>query len=126
MLAMLGVSNGFNSLQNHQIPRLVSQPLKLVTMVSKDAYQESLVSHCAYHGHLEVVKWLIEECGADAWQESSNGYNALTEAVSAGNLEVAQYLYHKGYSFCHEMEIRQRTYRRRLWSLGAFFHGKSH
>jgi len=48
--------------------------------------------HAAKKGHLEVVKWLIEDCGALSGLEDSDGETALHKAALSGRIEVAEYL----------------------------------
>ena len=49
--------------------------------------------HCAAGGgHLEVVKYLIEDRGCDPNITDNYGWNALYCAARVGHLEVVKYL----------------------------------
>ncbi|GAA6007058.1 hypothetical protein JCM11491_001491 [Sporobolomyces phaffii] len=48
--------------------------------------------HAAKKGHVEVAKWLIQDCGAMAGLEDADGETALHKACLGGRTEVAEYL----------------------------------
>jgi ankyrin repeat protein len=62
--------------------------------VNSEAINEwgALVS-AASGGHLQVVKYLVEEAGADVRWADCNGRTALNMAADKGHGDVAEYLY---------------------------------
>ncbi|SPN79719.1 Ankyrin repeat-containing protein [Cedratvirus Zaza IHUMI] len=63
-----------------------------------DLLDEDICDHAAYHGHLDLLQWLI----GGGFQPS---YNTFKEAVRGGHLEILQWLKKEGYpwssvSFC--------------------------
>ncbi|GAA6059111.1 hypothetical protein JCM10212_002082, partial [Sporobolomyces blumeae] len=54
------------------------------------------VHYAAQRGHVEIVKWLVEEAGAMAEIEDSEGETALHKAAYRGHVEVCQLLVEKG------------------------------
>ena len=43
-------------------------------------------------GHLEMVRYLVEEAGADPWVQNAQGITPLSIAARYGRLEVVRYL----------------------------------
>ncbi|GAA5896655.1 uncharacterized protein JCM6883_006971 [Sporobolomyces salmoneus] len=50
------------------------------------------IHHAAKKGHLEVLRWLVEDCGAMVGLEDSDGETALHKACLSGRVEIAEYL----------------------------------
>ena len=46
----------------------------------------------AWYGHLDVVRYLVEEAGADPRLRADQGATPLDTAACAGDLEVVRYL----------------------------------
>ncbi len=51
---------------------------------------------CAIRGHLECLKWLIEEVKVDISISDSEGLNSLDNAIIQGRYDCALYLKKKG------------------------------
>ena len=49
------------------------------------------INGCFYFGHLEKVKYLVEN-GADINSKYANGSTALMHAAEKGHLEIVKYL----------------------------------
>ena len=60
-------------------------------ILTHDNKNDILCATCQY-GHLEIVKYLIEKCGADARAENDF---AVQEACANGHLEIVKYLIEK-------------------------------
>ena len=66
-------------------------------------YGWSLLQLAAYSGHLEVVKWLVEEHGADVSMESRDGYTPLMCAAKNGHKEPhSRWRGQHGHQHCHQ------------------------
>lgn len=50
------------------------------------------IHHAAKKGHVEVVRWLVEECGAIVGLEDADGETALHKACLSGRVETAEWL----------------------------------
>jgi ankyrin repeat protein len=50
------------------------------------------LASAALGGHLQVVKYLVEECGADASRADPSGATPLTFAANQGHVEIVKYL----------------------------------
>ena len=45
-----------------------------------------------YYGHLDIVKYLVQEQGCDVNSTNINGWHSLIFAVYGGHLDVVDYL----------------------------------
>lgn len=62
-----------------------------------------------YHGHLEIVRYLIEEAGADVNAKDKVGDTPLHSSAYHGNLEIARYLIEKAGADIHARDKVGRT-----------------
>ena len=75
---------------------------------SKDGkYGWTPLSWAAYHGHLEVEKWLVLEGRADV--DSAYGETPLSWAAKKGRLEVVKWLVAEGRAEADSMDWAKRT-----------------
>ncbi|KAK1946570.1 putative ankyrin repeat protein L63 [Phytophthora citrophthora] len=87
--------------------------------VDVDRAEDAMV-RAASHGHVKVVKWLIQRDlgGGSTW--------AMYEAATNGHLEVAQYLHAQGFTGCNQETFTRAAEDGRLavvqW-LWTEFHG---
>ena len=56
----------------------------------------SLLQLSSYFNHMDIVRWLVEEEGADVNKASQDGFTALMCAAKRGNAETFLYLMENG------------------------------
>lgn len=62
----------------------------------RPGYSKPVLAIASSHGHLEIVRWLVENGGARVNDETIAGVSPLADAVRRGNLQIARYLVAKG------------------------------
>lgn len=55
-------------------------------------FSKPVLAVASNHGHLEIVKWLVENGGARVNDETIAGVSPLADAVRRGDLQIARYL----------------------------------
>ena len=64
---------------------------------SKDSrYGQTPLSYAAQNGHLEIIKFLVRESGADVESKSNNGQTPLSWAAANRHLEIVKFLVEEG------------------------------
>jgi ankyrin repeat protein len=102
MLQLHSLQNSLvNLIQWMQLARNKRPPLKGLDGGVWSAYMIS-----CDRGHLEVVKWLVCECGVDRYRRSTEGYTGLHCAVVSGHVNVVEWLVR----YCEaDMEFQTRS-----------------
>jgi ankyrin repeat protein len=55
-------------------------------------HERAALSDAALGGHLQVVKYLVEECGADVGRAEFNGKTPLVTALKKGHVDIVEFL----------------------------------
>ena len=61
----------------------------------KDGHGKTALHHASEHGHIEAVKYLIEECHCDPDTQDNSGWTALGYAAEEKHEDIVQYLVEK-------------------------------
>ena len=65
-------------------------------MEAKNQYGSTPLIVASLKGHLDIVTYLVEECGANVEAKKKDGLTALARAKANGYSDVEQYLRSKG------------------------------
>ena len=74
----------------NEVRKLMKYDDTLIRTLDNDGSRALLLA--AVNGHLEIMKYLIEECEVDPSARNSHGNNALFEAAFNGHLDICKYL----------------------------------
>ena len=65
-------------------------------MEAKDNGGETPLMLASNNGHLDIVTYLVKECGANVEAKNNDGFTASAIAEALGKSDVEQYLRSKG------------------------------
>jgi ankyrin repeat protein len=79
----------------------------IVHGVAKESW--TALHYASYNGHLEVVKYLVETCGANVHAARTSGNTSLHDASLRNNLKIVQYLAEHCNADVHAVDVYGHT-----------------